>query len=124
MATPEAMAISEKLCCYHSISGTCDSCNRIAAALDSFRAEGVPPLGRDSTCLGCGNEKKHRGKTAGSLICCAACVRHIPKWMRDMLVEDHRRPPGGSPHGVTIWERRIAVLLTWLRDAAAIRDGR
>jgi hypothetical protein len=76
----------------------------------------VPSLCSNDDCEGCGELKTYRGKPASSLVCCNQCWKKLPKWMRDAFVNgDDKRPEGGSSHGATIWENRIAVTLTWLR---------
>jgi hypothetical protein len=74
-------------------------------------------LDQDSECGGCGNEKRHRGQAAESLVCCSECWRRLPKWARSGFMEDHRRPQGGSDVAASIWQHRLSVMLQWMRDA-------
>lgn len=70
---------------------------------------GVPSLcnGCPELCEGCGEPKLHRGKEASSLVCCNACYRKLPAWLKD------------ARHGENsmMWENRMAVVLMWMREA-------
>lgn len=70
---------------------------------------GVPSLcnGCPALCEGCGEPKLHRGKEASSLVACSKCVRKL-RWLNDA-----RKGPDAM-----IWERRMAVVLMWMREAA------
>lgn len=75
------------------------------------------PLDAGEECVGCGNEKRHRGRPASSLVCCGECWRRLPQWAKDAFVHDHRRPESGPEHGATIWQHRLSILLQWMREA-------
>jgi len=80
----------------------------------------VIALDQDDECAGCGNEKRYRGKPASSLVCCSACWRRLPEWMRTGFTQDSRRPTCGREHGATIWQNRISVALQWMREADSL----
>jgi hypothetical protein len=67
-------------------------------------ATGCPPL-----CEGCGEPKLYRGREATSLVCCSACWKKLPKWMREASMN------GGG----MLWENRIAVTLRWMRETTS-----
>lgn len=77
----------------------------------------VVRLDQSDECVGCGNEKRHRGKPASSLVCCRACWRKLPAWVKDAFMEDHRLPESGPEHGATIWQNRLSILLQWMRES-------
>lgn len=67
-------------------------------------------LDNDIECVGCGKEKSHT-----SFVCCGECWRRLPVWMKDRFMTDHRHAPGRGP---SIWQDRMALLLSWLREAS------
>ena len=75
----------------------------------------IPSLCFDDYCVGCGELKTCLGKPASSLICCDACWRKIPTWMRKQFLEDDSRPEPGA--GPTLWEQRSAIMLRWFRES-------
>jgi len=77
----------------------------------------VVALDQSAECVGCGNEKRYRGKPAESIVCCGDCWRRLPEWAKDAFMSDSRRPDGGPEHGATIWQHRLSVLLQWMREA-------
>lgn len=74
-----------------------------------------PSLCDSDECVGCGTTKTYRGKPAGGLVCCGACWKRLPKWMRWAFVTHNERNPS-RPHGPTIWEECIALCLQWMKE--------
>jgi hypothetical protein len=77
----------------------------------------IVALDQSEQCVGCGNEKRYRGKPASSIVCCGACFRRLPEWARDAFMTDYRRPECGPEHGATIWQNRLSLMLQWMREA-------
>jgi len=82
----------------------------------------VTPVRLDDSeeCIGCGNEKRHRGRPASSLVCCNECWKRLPKWAKEAFSMDDRRPVGGPDAGATIWQHRLSILLQWMNEAERI----
>ena len=97
----------------------CQSASDADAAQTASLLDGVSIVALDQSeeCVGCGNEKRHRGKPAESIVCCRECWRRLPQWARDAFMNDHRRSEAGPEHGPTIWQNRLSVLLQWMRES-------
>lgn len=77
--------------------------------------DGLPSLCDSSYCVGCGNTKLYRGKPASSIVCCSDCWKKLPMWLRKAFIEKQVRNSRFA--GPTIWERRIAATLIFLKEA-------
>lgn len=76
-------------------------------------AEVPPALDQDDECVGCGNEKQYKGRSASSLICCHDCWKRLPVWLRDAW---HAAGATAGGDGMK-WQDRIALFLKWMKEA-------
>jgi len=96
----------------------CDDLLGVTSSINGLRLTpatiGVPSLcnGCPELCEGCGAPKLHRGKEASILVCCNACYRKLPAWLKDARAGENS----------IMWENRMAVVLMWMREANTPND--